>query len=231
MKEASIVAKSLSDLCTEIFLAILQVQRTRDIGSFDSFHPNVQKLFESFEHKCKALGVEAGDVGAAKYALAAFADETVLNSQWHSKDRWADNPLQLDYFGTYLAGEIFFDKLEEARARADTKPDLLQIYYFCLLLGFKGKYGVGGEEKLRSLVETVGAELSRVKPAAIKELAPHWKIPDAPQAPATDKLPRWLVLTCWAIVAFALVLYLGLFFKVRHDAQTLKENIQTQTAG
>jgi hypothetical protein len=146
-------------------------------------------------------------------------------------ERWADNPLQLDYFGTYLAGEIFFDKLEEVRSRADAKPDLLEIYYFCLLLGFKGKYGVSGEEKLRSLIESVGAELGRLKPGAGKDLSPHWKIPDGPQAVASDKLPRWLVLTCWAIAGVALVLYLSLFFKIRHDAENLREDIQKQSAG
>jgi len=231
MKEAALAGNSLPDFCTDIFLAVLRIQKTGDVGSFEPLHPNIQKLFETFEERCKRLALDHDDVATAKYALAAFMDETVLNSQWPHKDRWADNPLQLDYFGTYLAGENFFDKLEEVRARADAKPDLLQIYYLCLLLGFKGKYGVSGEEKLRSLIESVGAEVGRVKAAGLKELSPHWKIPDGPQAVVSDKLPRWLVLTCWGVVAFALVLYLGLFFKVRYDADKLKEDIQKQTSG
>src|SRR5258706_11285091 len=231
MKEVAITNNSLPDLCTDVFLAVLRIQRTREIGSFESLHPNVQKLFENFEERCKALAIDHEDVSTAKYALAAFMDETVLNSQWPYKDRWADNPLQLDYFGTYLAGESFFDKLEEVRARADAQPELLEIYHLCLLLGFKGKYGVSGEEKLRNLIESVGAELGRVKPGGGKELSPHWKVPDGPQAIASDRLPRWVVLTCWAIVAVALVLYFGLFFKIRHDAGTLKEDIQKQSAG
>jgi type VI secretion system protein ImpK len=231
MKEPAMIDKGLPDSCTDILLAVLRIQKTRDVGGFESLHPNVQKLFESFEERCKAMAVDPDDVATAKYALAAFMDETVLNSPWPYKDRWADNPLQLDYFGTYLAGENFFDKLEEVRSRADAKPELLEIYYLCLLLGFKGKYGVSGEEKLRSLIESVGAELGRVKPAGGKELSPHWKIPDGPHTVATDKLPRWAVFTCWGIVALALVLYLGLFFKVRYDAGKLKEDIQRQAAG
>ena len=231
MKVGVITESGLPDLCTDIFLAVLRIQKTRDVGSFESFHPNIQKLFQTFEERCKALAIDHDDVATAKYALAAFMDETVLNSQWPYKDLWADNPLQLDYFGTYLAGESFFDKLEEVRARADAKPDLLEIYYLCLLLGFKGKYGVSGEEKLRSLIESVGAEVGRLKPGAGKDLSPHWKIPDGPRAVASDKLPRWLVLTCWAIAGVALVLYLGLFFKIRHDAENLREDIQKQSAG
>ena len=231
MKDTALAGNNLPDSCTDIFLAVLRIQKTPDVGSFESLHPNIQKLFESFEERCKRLAFDHDDATTAKYALAAFMDETVLNSRWPYKDRWADNPLQLDYFGTYLAGEIFFDKLEEVRARADAKPDLLQIYYLCLLLGFKGRYGVAGEEKLRSLIESVGAEVGRVKPGGPKDLSPHWKIPDGPQTAASDKLPRWLVLTCWGVVAFALVLYLGLFLKVRHDADTLREDIQKQTSG
>jgi type VI secretion system protein ImpK len=230
MKEVATTENRLPDVCTDIFLAVLRIQKTRDVGPFESLHPNIQKLFQSFEERCKSLAIDPDDVATAKYALAAFMDETVLNSQWPHKDLWADNPLQLDYFGTYLAGETFFDKLEEVRARADAKPDLLEIYYLCLLLGFKGKYGVSGEEKLRSLIESVGAEVGRLKPGGGKELSPHWKVPDGPQAAASDKLPRWVVLTCWGIVALALVVYLGLFFKIRHDAGVLREDIQKQSA-
>jgi type VI secretion system protein ImpK len=81
-------------------------------GDFETLYPSTEKLFESFELRAKNQGLDIEDVTTAKYGLAAFIDETVLNSPWPYKDRWADNPLQLNYFGTYLAGENFFDKLE-----------------------------------------------------------------------------------------------------------------------
>ncbi|MEW5980285.1 MAG: type IVB secretion system protein IcmH/DotU [Acidobacteriota bacterium] len=230
MTQPSLAGKTLSELSTDIFLSILRIQRTPDVGSFETLHPAIQQLFQAFEQNCKAQSIDADDVSNARYALAAFMDETVLNSHWPYKDRWADNPLQLEYFGTYLAGEIFFDKLDQIRAQTEAKSGLLEIYYFCLLLGFKGKYGVSGLEKLHSLTESVGAELNRTRAGRAHELAPHWKVPDGPQGPVGDRLPGWVVYTCWGLAAFAVVLYLVLFFKVRHDADSLREAVQSQTA-
>ena len=230
MQKQLLAARTLPELSTEIFLVILRVQKDRDIGSFESLHDGVQALFKHFEEQARAQNLNPDDVSLAKYGLAAFMDETVLNSPWPYKDRWADNPLQLDYFGTYLAGEIFFDKLEELRAAGGARPDLLEIYYLCLLLGFRGKYGVSGEEKLKVLVDQVGAELKRVKPESTADLSPHWSLPDEPLSPQGDRLPRWVVWSCYGLAALFLVIYVVLFFKVRHDADSLKERIQGQSA-
>lgn len=230
MRETGLDPKNLPELSTEILLAVMRLRTSSDIGDFDTFHTSVQKLFQSFEKQCKDRGMDIDDVNTAKYALAAFLDETVLNSRWPYKDRWADNPLQLDYFGTYLAGEIFYDKVEELRARAESKADLLEVYYMCLLLGFRGKYGVSGQEKLRGLIENVASELSRVKPSLSQDLSPHWKIPDGPQVQQSDRLPRWAALTCWIVLAVAILLYFGLFFKIRSDADSLREKVRSQAA-
>ncbi len=228
MRETPIEAKTVPELCTEIFLAVLRVRSSGDIGGFEAFHSNTQKLFLSFEKQCKELGLEVEDINTAKYALAAFMDETVLNSSWPHKDQWANNSLQMAYFGTYLAGEIFYDKLENLRTHAESKPDLLEIYYLCLLLGFKGKYGFSGHEKLRGLIANVAGELDKVKPSTFEQFSPHWKISDSPHK-RSNKLPRWIVLTCWGVVILALLLYIGLFLKVRWDADSLNKKIRNQT--
>jgi type VI secretion system protein ImpK len=228
VKEASLETKTVSDLCTDIFLTVLRLKSSNSIGDFEKFHASIQILFQSFEKQCREIGLEADDTNFAKYALAAFVDEAVLNSSWPYRERWADNPLQLEYFGTYLAGENFYDKLEDLRARAESKPDLLEVYYLCLLLGFKGKYGVAGQEKLRSLIANVAGELSRRKPPTNEHFAPHWMISDG-RGRSTGRLPRWIVLTCWGVVILALLLYLGLFFKIRRDADSLDDDIRNQT--
>ncbi|MCF6775348.1 DotU family type IV/VI secretion system protein [Thiotrichales bacterium 19X7-9] len=71
------------------------------------------------------------------FAICAWFDEIVLCSNWKEKLKWKKAMLQQKYFNTTRAGEIFFEKL-------DTIPpgeiDLIEIYFYCLKLGFKGKY-------------------------------------------------------------------------------------------
>ena len=228
MKETALEAKTVPELCTDIFLTVLRLRSSSSVGDFEAFHAGIQRLFQSFEKQCREFGFEDEDTGVAKYALAAFVDEAVLNSSWSYRERWADNPLQLEYFGTYLAGEIFYDKLEDLRMRERPKPDLLEIYYLCLLLGFKGKYGIGGQERLRSLIANLAQELKKGKSSTTEHFSPHWMISDG-RNKSTNRLPRWIVLTCWGIVVLALLLYLGLFFKIRRDARSLDEDIGNQT--
>ncbi len=219
---------TLSDLCTDLFLLAMQFRDARQCGHFESMHGDTLQLFARFEEECNARRLPAEDIRLAKYALAAFVDETVLHSRQLHKERWADNPLQLEFFGTYLAGEIFFDYLDEIRKNAEAKTDLLEIYYLCLLLGFKGKYGVGNEDKLPLLIDTVANDLQRVKPFSPGNLSPHGRIPDGPQIVPSSRLPRWVVYTCWAVAILSVLLYLFMFFGLHSGTRSLQENMPLQ---
>ncbi len=225
MRETTLDSKTLAELSTDLFLMIIRIRLSSDLGSLETVSKGAQQLFAQFEEQCKLRNIDPEISANAKYALAAFMDETVLNCRWPFKERWADNPLQLEFFGTYLAGEIFYDKLDEIRQRPEAHPDLLEIYYLCMLLGFRGKYGVSGEEKLKLLIEQVSRELGSVRPPTPLELSPHWSIPDKPQAAPTGKLPRWAVFTCWGLAILALLLYLAMFFSLRSGVGALKEKI------
>ncbi len=223
-------AQSIADLSTDLFLLAMQFRTATQSGDFDSLVADTRKVFADFEEKCSSRRLPEEEVRSAKYALAAFIDETILHSRCLHKERWADNPLQLEYFGTYLAGEAFFDYLEEIRRQGASRPDLLEVYYLCLLLGFKGKYGVSDSDKLPMLIDTVAAELQRFRTSSFSELSPHGRIPDSPQAAPSDRLPRWVVYSCWGISVFALLLYLAMFWGVHSGARSLQERIPFQVS-
>ena len=61
--------------------------------------------------------------------------------------------LQLEYFGEQLAGNKFFDKLKAMLKQIDKTADAVEIYYVCMLLGFKGRYGVYEQEKLLAIMQ------------------------------------------------------------------------------
>lgn len=213
---------SLAELATEVCLFALGMRDRANSAQFPIVHNGAMRLLGEFEAKAKAEKIDPADIADVKYALAAFVDEVVLNTDWPGRDSWADDPLQLHYFGTYLAGEGFFERLEGIKAQGKSRVDALRVYYDCLLLGFKGKYGISGAEILDALKKVVQNELEREQPSDINELSPHWQLTDKPLSP-TNALPRWFVYTCMGVVVACLLLYAVLFFSVQAKANVEQE--------
>jgi len=204
---------TLAELAGDIFLLILSFRERPDTIEFDALHRGVRAMLEEFDQKAKALKIDPEDIAASKYALVAFVDEAVLRSQWAGKEQWADNPLQLQLFETYLAGEGFFENLEKLRARGEPAKEIIEIYYLCLILGFEGKYGIEGSERLEALAKVLQDELRQFRSVDSDNVSPHWKILDGPM-PADRKLPRWLIYTCAAVIVVCIAIYIGFFIDI-----------------
>jgi type VI secretion system protein ImpK len=213
---------SLAELATEVCLFALGMRDRAQSAQFSSVHNGTMRLLDEFEAKAKAEKIDPADIADVKYALAALVDEVVLSADWSGRDSWSDDPLQLHYFGTYLAGEGFFERLDGIKAQGKSRADALRVYYECLLLGFKGKYGISGAEILDALKKVIQNELEREQPADINGLCPHWRLTDKPLSP-TDALPHWFIYTCVGVVAACLLLYAVLFFSVQAKANGEQE--------
>jgi type VI secretion system protein ImpK len=205
---------SLTDLATEIGLFALGMRDRAGAAKFSSVHAGALKLLDEFESKARVQKFDPNDIADSKYALSAFVDEVVLNADWAGREDWAENPLQLQYFGTYLAGEGFFEKLERLRSQARIRADVLRLYYQCLLLGFKGKYGIVNSEILEALKKSVQSTLESEQPVDLRPLCPHWQPADKPQ-PQTDKLPRWFLYLSLGVVAACALLYFVLLLMTK----------------
>jgi type IV/VI secretion system ImpK/VasF family protein len=52
-------------------------------------------------------------VDEALFAVCAWADEQIMNAQWDGvSEYWAQTLLQMEYFNTNLAGELFFERMD-----------------------------------------------------------------------------------------------------------------------
>jgi type VI secretion system protein ImpK len=77
-------------------------------------------------------------VNEAIFAVCAWADEQIMNAQWEGvSEGWSQTLLQMEYFKTNLAGELFFDRLDNL---SDEALPAQSVYALCLANGFKGKY-------------------------------------------------------------------------------------------
>ncbi len=156
---------------------MLLLKRAQIPSDTESFVQSVQTFLDGVERGAVKLGIASEDIYAAKYAFCAAVDEAILSQPSALHETWERNPLQLRLFGEHLAGEHFFDRLEELRRQGAVRLPSLEIYHYCLLLGFEGKYRLEGPEKLGYLTARLGDEIIYFK-GKRSGFAPHWPPPD-----------------------------------------------------
>ncbi len=181
------------------------------VAPSNALRPQVAGLLEEFEKRAERYRFNHKIVQVAKFALASFVDETVLTNNFPLRDEWEKYPLQLEYFGEQLAGNKFFDKLSAMIKQIETTQDAVEIYYVCMLLGFKGRYGVYEQEKLLSIMQTTANALVKVGKIKPVELSPNWLANDQPAPPEKQGMPMWAKISAGGALGLAFIIYFIMF--------------------
>lgn len=96
--------------------------------------------------KMDALPHAKDKVELAFFAICAFIDEKLLESDWSEKEDWSKKTLQQSHFDTNIAGELFFSKLDALNENSDVEQQVREVYLYCLAQGFSGCYFNAGEQ-------------------------------------------------------------------------------------
>ncbi|WP_058834883.1 type IVB secretion system protein IcmH/DotU [Luteimonas abyssi] len=201
---APVTPRSLLDLMSDGFYLLVLLKRAQLPQDAEAFVQSVQRFLTQVERGASKLGIASEDVYAAKYAFCAAVDEAILSQPSALRDTWELHPLQLRLFGEHLAGEHFFDRLDDLRAQGAPRLPSLEVYHYCLLLGFEGKYRLEGPEKLGYLTARLGDEIVYLK-GKRTGFAPHWPPPDNVRHTLRRVVPLWapaLVVACFGIIGF-----------------------------
>ncbi|TWI13392.1 DotU family type IV/VI secretion system protein [Aerolutibacter ruishenii] len=199
--------RRLVDLFGDGFHLLMLLKQGRLPTDAERFSASVQQLLDRIERGAVKLGVAAEDVYAAKYAFCAAVDEALLSQPFALREDWERNPLQLRLFGEHLAGEHFFERLEQLRAQGAPRLASLEVYHHCLLLGFEGKYRLEEPERLGYLTARLGDEIAYLK-GRRAAFAPHWLPPDRVAHALRRVLPVWAPVAVFGTLA--LLAFLGL---------------------
>ncbi len=181
------------------------------VAPSNDLRPKVAALLMDFEKRAERYRFNHKIVQVSKFALASFVDETVLTNNFPLRDEWEKNPLQLEYFGEQLAGDKFFDKLAAMVKQIEQTADAVEIYYYCMLLGFKGRYGVYEQEKLLSIMQQTANALVKAGKITPTELSPHWLANDQPKPPEKRGMPVWAKIGAVSGLGLAFIIYLVMF--------------------
>ncbi|MBB4070215.1 type VI secretion system protein ImpK [Salinibacter ruber] len=217
----------LSEIFAPCFTLILNMRASDDFGDPESLRRRIKELLDDAEREALRVGASPDDIQSAKFALVAFIDETILSSDWARKEEWASTPLQLELYDQYDAGEVFFDRLERLREEPGAQAEVLEVYYLCMTLGFKGKYQIHGQERLRELIETTYEDLRHQPGMGGKELAPHGAPRGQVAQEMRSKLPTWVIAAAAALIG--LLIYTGMYFYASSAADDTAREIQSLT--
>jgi type VI secretion system protein ImpK len=194
----------------EILTAITRLRSNRQaVNDAASFRNQLKGAIAGAEATATRAGYNTEDTRLATFAVVAFLDESILTSNNPIFRDWPRMPLQEELFGVHTAGEMYFQCLDRLLARADSAQtaDVLEVYALCLALGYRGRYGLGGQEGVRAVVSTVADKLQRIR-GGPRPLAPYWAPPhDAAPRQAFDPWVRTLAVGAIGLGSLAVIFF------------------------
>jgi type VI secretion system protein ImpK len=140
-----------SQVVDPVFLYVLdlleQIEQGRRVDkgqeSWEEERIRIRSLIDNAEAK---LG-RRDDWELAKYALVSWIDEMLIEAPWPGRDWWTENALEVAYYTDRTAYISFY--MNAGQAAKLSKRDALEVYYVCVVLGFRGVYRNEDPEELR----------------------------------------------------------------------------------
>jgi len=205
---------NLALIFQEVLTAIVRLRSNRqELSDAESFRFFMREAIKTGIQEARGQGYAGDDIKMATLALVGFLDESVLRTQNPIFANWPRKPLQEELFGIHMAGEIFFQNLDQLMGRPDSidLADLLEVHYLCLLLGYGGKYSIGGKSDLQAITTATGERIRRIRGATSD---PFMEMPSEPELVKSTEDPWVKKLLIAAIACFVLMMVLFLTFKV-----------------
>lgn len=173
---------------------------------------------------CEKCNFSPEDYILARFAVFAWIDEAILSSGWNETSSWQAEQLQQAYYQTTDAGELFFDRLNSLGPQ---QPDVREVYYLCLAMGFTGRHRHAGDEILLDQMKSASLNLLSGSPAGLplperSELFPEaYASPSGAVSPIKTGFPLFAIL--W--FSFPAILYIFLFVIYRFVLSHVGNNL------
>lgn len=169
-------------------------------------HPSAAMLRERlvdevrrFEMRAQQAGIANETILGARYCLCTALDEAAALTPWGGNGVWSAHSLLVTFHNETWGGEKFFQLLARLSQNPNRHLDLLELLYYCLQLGFQGRYRVAddGQAQLATLKQRLLLLLRAGRETYEKPLSAHWQ--DAPLLAKVRRLP----VPVWAVAVIA----------------------------
>jgi len=175
LSPGNVIIQSASPLLNYLVELKLKLSKGEQISP-DVLRNDAKTLLSDVEKKLLEHSRFHTRLDLIKYVLTALIDEVIIFSSWEYHNEWQNHPLEMDLFKKNIAGEKFFELLENDGYR---DPELAELFFVCLAIGFDRKIVRDKEMKKRlyALINerlpederrlSPGAEEAVVKPISI----------------------------------------------------------------
>lgn len=119
----------------------------------------LKKDIENFEENAEQHGARYETVKAARYCLCTLLDEFAAKNGWADHE-WGAHSLLVTFHNETWGGEQFFQLLDRIKQEPAKNIQLIELMYYCLVLGYMGKYQVLNNGKVS--VENIKKELEKI---------------------------------------------------------------------
>jgi type VI secretion system protein ImpK len=208
----------------EVLTVIERLRANRQsVADAESFRTQVKHTLKTGEQEALRRGYTSEDVHLTKFAAVAFLDESILNMSNPAFSDWARRPLQEEFFRIHEAGEIFFRHVNQLLSGSDSESiaDVLEVHELCLLLGFRGRFGMSGAGEIRAIIAQIEGKIRRIR-GSLGSLSPAWEgnIPNS--RPRSDKTSKVLFSTAAVAWAIGLALFISFLLMLSSGTRTLE---------
>jgi type VI secretion system protein ImpK len=213
----------VNQVTSECFNALTQLRELDGpVGSPDLIYNRLSAFVEKMREKARELGMSERDANDIAYAIVALCDEIAVDKPEPMHSFWIGKQLQYKFFDDQLAGEGFFNRLQELR-RDGRRAEVLRVYYQCLLLGFQGKYSIrGGEAELLKIMDSLRPEVER-QIEIPDHLSPNGEAPDEPLVRSSKRNPfLWIALGVFAV---AIAVFIGLRVSLDRQVADISDRV------
>lgn len=218
-------AENLAWCFQEVFTVIERMRSNRQpVTDANVFRHQVREAIKMADQEARKRGYDGEEIKLAIFAVIAFLDESILNLRLPVFADWPRQPMQEEYFGHHVAGEIFFQHLQKLLTMNDSQSlaDLLEMFQLCLLLGFMGRYSLGNRGDLQPILHATAEKIHRIRRTSVA-LSPNAMLPPTgAAAPAgNDPWVKRVMILAIACVLLTAILYGTYYYLLSNGISSL----------
>lgn len=137
---ADVSINPLIAACDQILSLVTILKDLEPPKNKEMFFQDLAHEIRAFEHQAQILDYNPDIIIAARYALCCLLDETITATKWGQENNWVDENLLALFQNETYGGYKFFTIIDRALENTTANIHLIELLYFCLSLGFVGKY-------------------------------------------------------------------------------------------